>query len=65
MNKLKPCPFCGSKALRDTDGSGEILIWCTNRECFPLGEFGTEPDMWNHRAGEDKIAGIDLTGELK
>lgn len=54
-DKLKPCPFCGGKAIKMTSSDGFTSIGCYN--CNPV--FGvmvqrdTEQqavDLWNRRA---------------
>ena len=60
--KLKPCPFCGGKAVLKRDRVGLYCAKCTNCGCmttfqFDFGE-GEEvskkkaADIWNRRAGE-------------
>ena len=60
--KLKPCPFCGEKAILERDRIGLYCAQCTNCGCmttfqFDFGE-GEEAskrkaaDVWNRRAGE-------------
>lgn len=44
MSELKPCPFCGSKAVLDRMKKP----WCGNRECvMNLGILDKE--SWNRR----------------
>jgi Lar family restriction alleviation protein len=53
MEKLKPCPFCGWKAILHTH-HGEIYIGCANDKCFiHMHKFETETkaiESWNKRA---------------
>ena len=65
MIKLKPCPFCGSKAeiIRDkifSAETGEALtmpmwfVWCT--ECSALVSGATNDEViheWNRRTNND------------
>jgi len=55
-DKLKPCPFCGSKNLRVFEpGPGEPLFWvsCNVVDCFTIGPYSKTYDeaigKWNRR----------------
>lgn len=60
MTKLKPCPFCGSKAkMERTPINPYYYVICTNLECdATVGRFQpTEEEavaVWNRRDGEEK-----------
>ena len=51
--KLKPCPFCASKGVAESDAGGMWNVWCSSRECvsFPaLFESWAEAvRVWNTR----------------
>lgn len=59
MTKLKPCPFCGSKAkMERTPINLYYYVICTNLECdATVGRFQpTEEEavaVWNRRDGEE------------
>lgn len=59
-NKLKPCPFCGSKKLHYSKPTpyGSPAIWCSSVACIECGaEIIRNNDKaieaWNHRAEEE------------
>jgi len=56
MDKLKPCPFCGWKAILHTHHS-KIYIGCANDKCFTFMHlFETDEEAiesWNKRARVD------------
>lgn len=51
-NKLKPCPFCGSKKVIDVNG------WVQCLKCNASGPDSYDHmearEAWNHRAGGEK-----------
>ncbi len=50
--ELKPCPFCGGKAISDKIGKPLFSIRCTNVKCFCLIEkqtFKQTVEAWNKR----------------
>lgn len=58
MSELKPCPFCGGKAIVDMDEycCWDWHAWCFNCNC-DVGHYATEEEAieaWNTRAGEHK-----------
>lgn len=48
MNKLKPCPFCGSKAISGNYYHGNI-VGCSNTRCKVF------PNTWYHDTLEEAI----------
>lgn len=58
MTELKPCPFCGRKAvLREKANIGTYIVECTNGNCpasYMIGnDYETEEEaaeVWNRRA---------------
>ena len=60
--KLKPCPFCGEKAILKRDRVGLYCAKCTNCGCMTTFQFDFDEgeevskrkaaDVWNRRAGE-------------
>ena len=72
---IKPCPFCGSKAIHETiedgDDKGGEFIQCTNAMCgastnlrFSCGEDAKSLliEQWNRRVDEKKQIAKKLTG---
>ena len=55
MNKLKHCPFCGSKALHTSNIFGEHYVVCTNCTCAGPGAWTQEEaiEAWNRRANDN------------
>ena len=60
-DELKPCPFCGSKAVRsEIHYAGPELFSCSNPDC-DLGAtnymdtFASDSESWNHRPIEDAL----------
>ena len=57
-DKLKPCPFCGRKAILGHDLSG-CYVKCNNGMCkvmLTTWYYGTEEEAitaWNRRANDD------------
>jgi hypothetical protein len=58
MGKLKPCPFCGGKAITERWASGGIMymVKCSNPDCtvpaegYPSGRNLTAVrEQWNRR----------------
>ena len=49
--KLKPCPFCGGKALSSTDGEGGHTVFCTSCkvETNIYADGRTAIKAWNRR----------------
>ncbi len=52
VNKLKPCPFCGSEAEECFDDEGNVQ--CSNCDC-QMGMATVCPSVWNTRPLEDKL----------
>lgn len=67
MTKLKPCPFCGSKAkMERTPINPYYYVICTNLECdATVGRFQpTEEEavaVWNRRDGEQIMKTVIAT----
>jgi len=61
--KLKPCPFCGGKALFHQWGSSDkFCIYCENG-CCERGDYKTRAiafAAWNRRAGEKKGGSMNI-----
>ena len=55
MNKLKSCPFCGSKALHTSNLFGEHYVVCTNCTCAGPGAWTQEEaiEAWNRRSNNN------------
>lgn len=53
MEKLKPCPFCGSENVRfESEKHAVVCMRCKARGCIaPTEEMAL--DMWNDRFGDD------------
>ena len=55
MNELKPCPFCGGKAIV-ADDSEQWKVFCTNPDCdAQYGWCASRAYVikgWNRRVGE-------------
>lgn len=69
-DKLKPCPFCGGKAVSDTL-QNESTVQCVNPDCDVIANvsgFGCDVDIdiWNTRPIEDELSAriADLEQEL-
>lgn len=59
-NKLKPCPFCGSKDLYyqkpchfGTNGYVSSSVICCNCSAEVTGKNNEAVDKWNRRASEE------------
>lgn len=58
MSELKPCPFCGHKAVQcNDDGYGGCHIGCDNGDCecdsgiiLLAGQLEKARELWNTRA---------------
>ncbi len=53
--KLKPCPFCGSKAEAILVYANEWYVECTKCPCTMIGGYYTEEEAiksWNTRTSE-------------
>ena len=52
MAELKPCPFCGGRALFASDLLGEHYIVCSTCTCAGPGRESLEEatEAWNRRA---------------
>ncbi|MFV1944032.1 hypothetical protein VPH49_24860 [Pseudomonas luteola] len=67
IEKLKPCPFCGSDAEAG-DGflplEGIVYVWCKNHECLMSNgvDIGFGVDEWNRRHEDKRVA--ELEAEL-
>jgi Lar family restriction alleviation protein len=52
--ELLPCPFCGGKDVRITEGMIALRVWCQNEDCLANieGEVSEEgaTAAWNRRA---------------
>lgn len=65
MDKIKPCPFCGSKDLYARDNSGHYVV-CKN--CDAYGPYGKDDEeaiqLWNHapRVGDNDCDYPNFTG---
>lgn len=62
MWKIKPCPFCGGKAvLKQIQGGSyhPYYVRCNSKECFTNAstDIFASPEsairVWNHRPGEE------------
>ena len=62
MEKLKPCPFCGGKAITESWASGGIMymVKCSNPDCavpaegYPSGRnLIAVREQWNMRANNE------------
>ena len=55
MNKLKPCPFCGNKALHTNNIFGEHYVVCTSCTCAGPGAWTEKEaiEAWNMRANDN------------
>lgn len=57
--ELRPCPFCGSDANLDVNGSGDYFVRCSDRQCacrtrqYHENEAGAVIS-WNGRAGDQE-----------
>lgn len=47
--ELKPCPFCGSSAMRWPQG----IVGCGNEECFVFNAHCLNAEGWNRRADDE------------
>lgn len=52
MEKLKPCPFCGSEAVETYNTEYGMQIYCSNDECIlnELLVFNMSTKKWNTRS---------------
>lgn len=64
MNGLKPCPFCGKKAIieRWSSGGRMYMAKCSNPDCgvpdygYPAGHnLDKVIDEWNRRASDEQV----------
>ena len=63
MNELKPCPFCGGKALLSHDHAGIGASYIRCEKCglesirfvksFEIASDDKAVEFWNRRAGND------------
>ncbi len=67
LDKVEPCPFCGSEAEVIEKDMGSFEVGCTNDECFLAGgggwSFDTRQealDLWNRRSAKLSGSNIDL-----
>jgi len=67
QSKLKPCPFCGTKAIRKDYGTITVA-GCPNLQCFIGSNFATRISKWNKRTPlpQDKYHQrlVDMVREL-
>ena len=53
MSELKPCPFCGSKEVRQVEG--DEYSWCMNPSCA-IYDYEIRTNEWNMRAESAELA---------
>lgn len=57
VDRMKPCPFCGSTDLRSEKAAGSFAIYCFS--CGATGPDGSPKDvataLWNKRAGRQHV----------
>lgn len=56
VNELKPCPFCGGKAVIKTAFPGSYIVHCVLCECMFASFFKDEDTAraeWNRRVNDD------------
>lgn len=63
VRPIKPCPFCGHKAVAMKGDENETFIVCKNSKCkavtlFYKAEYTTTLERWNRREGNKCIKSV-------